>query len=50
MHLHLVRGVAPPALRVAAAQRPAKVVTLEVRRQARLEAASAPPLPPQHAA
>jgi hypothetical protein len=33
MHLHLVRVVAPPV------QRPAKVVQLDVRRKARLEAA-----------
>ena len=50
MHLHLVQGVAPRAPRIAAAPRPAKVVALEVRRQARLEAAVAPPLPPRHAA
>ena len=34
MHLHLVRVAAPPK-----GPRPAKVVSLEVRRQARLEAA-----------
>jgi hypothetical protein len=50
MHLHLVRGVAPQAPQIAAPQRPAKVVTLEVRRQARLEAATTPPLPPGPAA
>ena len=36
MHRHLVRGPAP---RVAAPARPAKVVQLEARRKARLEAA-----------
>jgi hypothetical protein len=44
MHLHLVKVVAPPK-----APRPAKVVSLEVRRQARLEAAL-PKRPPNSAA
>ena len=43
MHLHLVKVAVPPK-----APRPAKVVSLEVRRQARLEA-SLPKLPPKAA-
>jgi hypothetical protein len=43
MHLHLVKVAAPPK-----APRPAKVVSLEVRRKARLEA-SLPKLPPKAA-
>jgi hypothetical protein len=43
MHLHLVKVVARPK-----ALRPAKVVSLEVRRKARLEA-SLPKLPPKAA-
>jgi hypothetical protein len=43
MHLHLVKVAAPSK-----APRPAKVVSLEVRRKARLEA-SLPKLPPKAA-
>lgn len=45
MHLHLVRAPAqhPPV------QRPAKVVVLEVRRQARLHHVPAKPHPPRAA-
>jgi|SoiMethySBSTD1v2_1073268.scaffolds.fasta_scaffold5896729_1 hypothetical protein len=44
MHLHMVRVAARPK---AQAVRPAKVVSLEVRRKARLEAAAPrPPLRP----
>ena len=38
MHLHLVRAVARPAPLAEVTQRPAKVVALEARRQARLQA------------
>jgi hypothetical protein len=48
MHLHLVRVVARPAKPAEVTQRPAKVVALEARRQARLQAA--PPRPPLRAA
>jgi len=47
MHLHLVRVAARPA-RVDE-QRPAKVVVLEARRQARLQQAPREPLPPRAA-
>jgi hypothetical protein len=43
-HLHLVRAAAEPK-----PPRPAKVVVLEARRQARLEAAQPPRLPPRAA-
>ena len=45
MHLHLVRAPAPAA----PVQRPAKVVVLEVRRQARLPHVPPKPLPPRAA-
>jgi hypothetical protein len=45
MHLHLVRASAHQA----PVQRPAKVVVLEVRRQARLQHAPFKPLPPRAA-
>jgi hypothetical protein len=48
MHLHLVPVAARPAQRAEVKQRPAKVVTLEARRQARLQAAA--PRPPKRAA
>ena len=45
MHLHLVRAVARPVPRTEVTQRPAKIVALEARRQARFEAGAArPPL------
>jgi hypothetical protein len=44
MHLHLVRLAAPPV-----PPRPAKVIVLEARRQARLEQAPPKPLPPRAA-
>ena len=45
MYLHLVRAVARPVPRTEVTQRPAKIVELEARRQARLEASTArPPL------
>lgn len=45
MHLHLVRAVPYPVPMTEVTQRPAKIVTLEARRQARLQAATArPPL------
>jgi hypothetical protein len=43
MHRHLIRVVPRPA---AKAPRPAKVVQLEARRQARLERLPQPPQPP----
>ena len=46
MHLHLVRVAARPIR----APRPAKVIVLETRRQARLEAARPQRLPPKPAA
>jgi hypothetical protein len=45
MHLHLVRVAARPK-----ATRPAKVIALEARRKARLEAARPKRLPPRPAA
>lgn len=45
MHRHLLQVVAPPAR-----QRPAKVVALEVRRQARLKASAPAPPPAPRAA
>lgn len=51
MHLHLVRVAARPMVPVPAPMpRPAKVVQLEARRQARLEAARLQRLPPRPAA
>jgi hypothetical protein len=47
MHLHLVRVAARPA--PVDKQRPAKVVQLESRRQARLQQAPSQPLPPRAA-
>jgi hypothetical protein len=47
MHLHLVRVAARPA--PGDVQRPAKVVILEARRQARLQQAPRKPLPPRAA-
>ena len=47
MHLHLVRVATP---RAREAQRPAKVVQLEARRQARLERARPERQPPRPAA
>jgi hypothetical protein len=47
MHLHLVRVAARPAH--VDVQRPAKVVVLEARRQARLQQAPRKPLPPRAA-
>jgi len=47
MHLHLVRVAARPAH--VDVQRPAKVVLLETRRQARLQQAPLKPLPPRAA-
>ena len=49
MHLHLVRVAARP-IKPDGRQRPAKVVQLEVRRQARLEAARRERQPPRPAA
>jgi hypothetical protein len=49
MQRHLVLVVARPAPFEHATQRPAKLVVLDVRRQARLQAATAP-RPPQRAA
>jgi hypothetical protein len=46
MHLHLVRVAARPK----PAPRPAKVIVLDVRRKARLEAARHEPRPPKAAA
>jgi hypothetical protein len=39
MHLHIVRVAARPRLEPRPAPRPAKVIVLEARRQARIEAA-----------
>ncbi|MDX6475521.1 MAG: hypothetical protein QOH95_1032 [Gaiellaceae bacterium] len=47
MHRHLVRVAARPAH--VDTQRPAKVVALEARRQARLQRAQLKPLPPRAA-
>jgi hypothetical protein len=47
MHLHLVRVAARPT--PVDVQRPAKVVVLEARRQARLQQAPRKPLPPRAA-
>jgi hypothetical protein len=44
MHRHLLRVAAPPA-----PQRPARVVALEVRREARLKASSPKPPAPRAA-
>jgi hypothetical protein len=44
MRLHLVRLAAPPV-----PQRPAKVVVLEARREARLQHVPSKPLPPRAA-
>jgi hypothetical protein len=46
-HLHIVRLVPPRPVR---AERPAKVIVLEVRRKARLEAARPERQPPRDAA
>jgi hypothetical protein len=48
MHLHLVRVVARPVKPAEVTQRPAKVVALEARRQARRHATA--PRPPLRAA
>jgi hypothetical protein len=49
MQRHLVLVAAQPLQPVRTNQRPAKVVTLEVRRQARLQQISSTPLPPRAA-
>jgi hypothetical protein len=46
-HLHIVRLVPPRPVRP---ERPAKVIVLEARRKARLEAARPDRQPPRHAA